>query len=170
MGEAHNGNGYWFPRAYDFLVCFLPYYCLRFRVQMRAIGEMLSDPFCITTVQFIITQPKPLIIIFPLRASFLLLNDLHSIPTTHFSTPRPSFSSLTRFPHPLSFFLPFFPYLPHSFPQTPLTHPYPSFKLSLPSPFLPSILPLPSSYMHPIRLSVRQTVICIIPTHYPSLA
>ena len=62
-------------------------------------------------------------------------------PNHPLSTPRPSFSSLTRFSHSLSFFLSFFPYLPHSFPQTPLTHPYPSFKLSLPFPFLPSFLP-----------------------------
>lgn len=155
----------WFPRAYDFLGCFLPYYCLRFRVQMRAMGEMLSDPFFITIhhhstkTTHHLSPPHKL-----LTSQRPALHPNHPL-----STPRPSFSSLTRFPHPLSFFLPFFPYLPHSFPQTPLTHPYPSFKLSLPSPFLPSILPLPSSYMHPNRLSVRQTVICLIPTPSPSL-
>ena len=156
----------WFPRAYDFLgCCFLPYYCLRFRVQMRAMGEMLSDPFCITTVLFIITQPKSLIIIFPLRASFLLLNDLHSIPTSHFPHHAP--------PSLLSHgFLSFFPHISHMHSlKHPLPIPTPPSNLaflSLPS-FLPSFLPLPSSYMYPIRPTAHP-VICIIPTPSPSLA
>ena len=141
----------WFPRAY-FLGCFLPYYCLRFRFQMRAIGEILSDPLCITihhystktTLHHHLSPPRKL-----LTSQRPALHPNHPL-----STPRPSFSSLTRFSHSLSFFLSFPISHIHS-----LKHPLPIPTPPSNSAFLsPSFLPLPSSYMHPIRPSAHQSV------------